>query len=386
MRFPTLALLLLFAAPLTGSTPLPEPEPSDKKSCSKTHPEDPQKKSRKPRATTLDDCVCSAPISRRPISRRAGPPSGSVLTQTVDNSTLESADLVKRSVTCNSCSMDDWVSFGDSDPHVSVKMRRSSLVRPICFDLHGVPNDFFVLYTVPVYNWATSESSLLSLTGHLARSRRPGRNQTFFGMFQLVVEDLTIQVRPQNVTVQLDEMTKVIQWPPRVVLRKFKSFVDSDRDITIIHYKRKVMKISTPAGDFYIKRNLLRYRLEKDAPKENFYYLGIYLKEKDAEFGGIIGEFMHQNASLVSLNGHHKITLMGTEASPFNKTVHVIEHREKDWMNENHFTCWLIPHLAEALQRPMSAYRGHLDLDHSLWKPVAVEDPDLSLQKPVARA
>merc|ERR1711915_792257 len=75
----------------------------------------------------------------------------------------------------------------------------------------------------------------------------------------------------------------------------------------------------------------------------------LYLKEKDAEFGGIIGEFMHQNASLSSLNGHNKITLMGTEASPFNKTVHVLEHREKDWMNENHFTCWLIPHLAEAL-------------------------------------
>merc|ERR1712243_141667 len=135
MQFPTLALLLLFAAPLTGSVPLPEPEPSD-----------------------------------------AGPPSGSALTQTVgDNSTLESADLVKRSVTCKSCSMVDWVSFGDSDPHVSVKLRRSPLVRPICFDLHGVPNDFFVLYTVPVYNWATSESSLLSLTGHLARSRRPGQ-------------------------------------------------------------------------------------------------------------------------------------------------------------------------------------------------------------------
>ena len=82
---------------------------------------------------------------------------------------------------------------------------------------------------------------------------------------------------------QNDEM---IPWLARVS-KNSTCFTDPIVNFTVIHFKRKVMKIVFDGTEFEIKKNLLKYGKDK----KSFYYLGIYfVADEQASYGGLIGE------------------------------------------------------------------------------------------------
>merc|ERR1711915_477988 len=176
---------------------------------------------------------------------------------------------------------------------------------------------------------ATTQTPQIDVHGVLIQSPRNHRHhQTYFGKFILSTAGLALEVRPVN--------------------------------ITVVHWKRKIMKIETPGGQFYIKKNLLKYKHNSTTPKESFHYLGIYLKQNNASaYGGLIGELLHQTADLTTVFGSPAIKFKSPH--DVDRTVNVVDHREKDWMNDERFACWLIPDIQKILRQPLRYYKRHVN-------------------------
>merc|ERR1712243_131960 len=288
--------------------------------------------------------------SENDLQSTAGTPDGGTVNDGHFEVVLPKAD-------CVSCSMQDWISFGDSDPHVSVKLLRSTLTRPVCYDLKGVSGDVFKLFSIE----ATTQTPQIDVHGVLIQSPRNHRHhQTYFGKFILSTAGLALEVRPDNITVVEAGQPKRFPWLRMVPHGHSLVYKKSNLNISVVHWKRKIMKIDTPGGQFYIKKNLLKYKHNSTTPKESFHYLGIYLKQNNASaYGGLIGELLHQTADLTTMFGSPAITFKSPH--DVDRTVNVVDHREKDWMNEERFACWLIPDIQKILRQPLRYYKRHVN-------------------------
>merc|ERR1711990_158729 len=149
---------------------------------------------------------------------------------------------------CTSCENGNAIAFGDDDPHITVRLGRSQLDRPICYDLDGSSGDAFRLFRV---------GNLMTVDGHLMQSPRyKHHNSSYFGKMIFNTKDVKITVTHDLVTVTSGAAKpKFHKWRKSVPKHHSTLFADPSVDLSVVHFRRKVMKISFQGTDFEIKKN-----------------------------------------------------------------------------------------------------------------------------------
>jgi len=242
---------------------------------------------------------------------------------------------------CAGCSKKSWVGFGDSDPHLSIRLRNSTLDRPVCYDVDGKSGEVFRLFRV----------GNLTVDATLVPSPRHGRKNagTYFGSFTFTLGPLEIQVTPLTITVKRkakgnSQNGEMIPWLARVS-KNSTCFTDPIVNFTVIHFKRKVMKIVFDGTEFEIKKNLLKYGKDK----KSFYYLGIYfVADEQASYGGLIGEVIDLQAVHTKTRGEDFLVL-GAD-----KKIRVEDRQRTDLLNNHEFKCWFVDDVQKLLSEPLS--------------------------------
>jgi len=239
------------------------------------------------------------------------------------------------------CSGTKWVVMGDSDPHITAFLRDCEIDRPICYSLDGNDGEIYSIYEI---------SNGLSVTAQLVASPRqqhPGA--TYFGKLTFATKKTKIEITPADVAVHdlKADSVVVLPWRHWVSHSNPTFFGDVDQDFSVVHFKRKVIKISYRGSEFEVKKNLLRFGAEKS----DFFYLGIYLtKDIEATYGGIIGEMVDAKATWQLVNNRDSI-LFG------DKTIQVIDKRQKDYLNNREFKCWMVENIEDLLKNKLVSYR-----------------------------
>jgi len=241
---------------------------------------------------------------------------------------------------CTSCENGNAIAFGDDDPHITVRLGRSQLDRPICYDLDGSSGDAFRLFRV---------GNLMTVDGHLMQSPRyKHHNSSYFGKMIFNTKDVKITVTHDLVTVTSGAAKpKFHKWRKSVPKHHSTLFADPSVDLSVVHFRRKVMKISFQGTDFEIKKNLLKY----GKSKKDFFYLGIYLSPNEGTtYGGIIGEMLEKKGVYRKDGDRHFLEVNGV-------SIRVTEKKQKDELNHKSVKCWLVSDVKSLLSRPFSEYR-----------------------------
>jgi len=248
---------------------------------------------------------------------------------------------------CIPCASPNAVKVGaDGDPHVSVKLSRSQLDRPVCYDLIGEPWDVLRLYEV----------GDLKVDAQLVSSPRRGhRNSTYFGRFIFTIGDYKIEVSALSVTIRnvaVEGASEVVPWHPWV--SRVRPVFYSDDRLEIVHWKRKVIRVNFEGTRFEIKRNLLKYGVKKGV-KADFFYLGIYLEKEDplVTYGGIIGDSLSAVAVHSTFGNQNQLTIGETTKT----TVDVTDVQRYDYLNDGTFSCWMVPDLRVLLKNKYDFYK-----------------------------
>lgn len=248
--------------------------------------------------------------------------------------------------TGENCNQIDWTSEGDSDPHIAIRMLKSKLDRPVCYNLDGKDGDVFALYE------AGSNASKMTVTSQLVKNPRPQHSaSTYFGKFVFTTKFTEVEVRPNSIIVKdiKSGKSEVSPWRHNVWKSHSTFFADEAQNMTVVHWKRKVIKIALGETVFEVKKNLLRYGAHKD----NFYYLGIYLMAaKNETYGGLIGESLNDVATYVKDKDHETIVIDG-------KSIAIVDKRRTDYLNNRIFDCWLVK-IEDLLKHPLDFYRRRL--------------------------
>lgn len=248
--------------------------------------------------------------------------------------------------TGENCNKDIWAGAGDSDPHIAIRMLKSKLDRPVCYNLDGNAGEVFVLYEVG------SNASKMTVTSQLVKNPRPLHSAaTYFGKFVFTTKFTEVEVRPNSIIIKdiKSGNIEVSPWRHNVWKSHSTFFADEAQNMTVVHYKRKVIKIALSETVFEIKKNLLRYNEHKD----KFYYLGIYLMAaKNETYGGLIGESLNDVATYVKDKDHETIVIDG-------KSIAIVDMRRTDYLNNRIFSCWLVK-IDDFLKHPVDFYRRRL--------------------------
>jgi len=283
----------------------------------------------------LSLCAITASAKPTPKPKRATcspncPPSGS---------------LLPPGKKCTPCSPPNAAKVSaDGDPHVSVKLARSKLDRPVCYDLIGEPGDTLRLYEV----------GDLKVDAQLISSPRRGhRNSKYFGSFIFTIGDHKIEMTPASVTIHNGAVTsEVVPWHPWVS-KAHPVFYADDR-LEIVHWKRKVIRVNFDGTRFEIKRNLLKYGVKKGV-KRNFDFLGIYLEKEDPSvtYSGIIGESLSAVAVHSTVGDQNQLTIGDTTKA----TINVTDAQRYDYLNDRTYSCWMISDLRVLLKNKYDSYK-----------------------------
>jgi len=283
----------------------------------------------------LSLCAITAPAKPTPKPKGATcspncPPSGS---------------LLPPGKKCTPCSPPNAAKVSaDGDPHVSVKLARSELDRPVCYDLIGESGDTLRLYEV----------GGLKVDAQLISSPRRGhRNSKYFGRFIFTIGDHKIEITAASVTIRSGAVTsEVVPWHPWV--SKARPVFYADERLEIVHWKRKVIRVNFDGTRFEIKRNLLRYGVKKGV-KTDFFYLGIYLEKEDPSvtYGGIIGESISAVAVHSTVGDQNQLVIGETTKT----TVNVTDVQRYDYLNDGAFSCWMVPDLRVLLKNKYDSYK-----------------------------
>merc|ERR1711962_1820533 len=204
---------------------------------------------------------------------------------------------------CTSCENGNAIAFGDDDPHITVRLGRSQLDRPICYDLDGSSGDAFRLFRV---------GNLMTVDGHLMQSPRyKHHNSSYFGKMIFNTKDVKITVTHDLVTVTSGAAKpKFHKWRKSVPKHHSTLFADPSVDLSVVHFRRKVMKISFQGTDFELEKK------------------GVYRKDGDRHF--------------LEVNG---------------VSIRVTEKKQNDELNHKSVKCWLVSDVESLLSRPFSEYR-----------------------------
>jgi len=242
---------------------------------------------------------------------------------------------------CTSCENGNAIAFGDDDPHITVRLGGSQLDRPICYDLDGSSGDTFRLFRV---------GNLMTVDGQLVRSPRyKHHNSSYFGKMVFTTKDVKVAVTHDFVTVTRSHRhkPKIHKWRKSVSKWHSTLFADPSVDLSVVHFSRKVMKISFQGTDFEIKKNLLKY----GKSKKDFFYLGIYFSPNEGTtYGGIIGEMLEKKGVYRKDGDRHFLQVDGV-------SVQVTEKKQINELNHNSVKCWLVSDVKSLLSKPFSEYR-----------------------------
>jgi len=242
---------------------------------------------------------------------------------------------------CASCSKRSWVGFGDSDPHLSVWLRNSTLDRPVCYDVDGKSGEMFRLFRV---GNLTVDATMIPSPRFWHKN-----DGTYFGSFTFTMGPIEVQVTPLNITVSHKAKATTLKgdaipWLARVS-KNSTCFSEPAVNFTVVHFKRKVMMVVFDGTVFEIKKNLLKYGKDK----RNFYYLGIYFSpNEESSYGGLIGEVVDLQA-VHTKSGSEDFLVIGAD-----KKIRVEDRQRTDLLNNKVFKCWFVDDIQKLLSEPLS--------------------------------
>jgi len=245
---------------------------------------------------------------------------------------------------CTGASCRALASMGQGDPHITAYLRDSEIDRPICYDLTGKDGEVYVVYKL---------STGLTVTAQLVASlRRNRRCETYFAKFTFITNGTEVEIDPSGVIVRSASTKQIVVdrlWHHWVSHSNPTFYSDAAENLSVVHWRRKVIQVTFDGAKFQIMKKLLRYGAK---PKKDFFYLGIYLIESGAgvKYGGVIGEMVDSKASYQMDDGRDAIVFGG-------RTLHVVDKRQMNYLNDSIVNCWMVPNIEDLLKEKLEFYR-----------------------------